>query len=91
MEYLMSAAPTINEFPIELGELLKSMMKLAIDPLLVEKVLESAMHNELLYHFGHKPNTPQLQQTMKLTIQVWCDIVYEISGWEIHMESFELK
>jgi hypothetical protein len=87
----MSEIPTMDEFPRELGELLKLLMKLSVDPELVEKVLESAVSNELLYRFKHQENTPLLQLKMKTTVQVWCDLVFEISGWELQLEEFILK
>jgi hypothetical protein len=87
----MSEMPTIDEFPRELGELLKLLMKLSVTPELAEQVIEDAVANELLYRFSHQANSDVLQYKMKTTIQVWCDIVFELTGWELQLEEFTLK
>ena len=88
---LVSNMPTIDEFPIELGELLDLMYKLAVDKDLTEKVIEDAVSNELLYRFGGQPISDALKYAMKTQIQVWCDIICSITGREISLEGFELK
>lgn len=87
----MSKMPTNDEFPTEVGELLNMMSKLAIDVDLAERVIEDAFHNELMYRFGHRPNSTILRNEMKLVIQTWCDIIYAMTGRKIDLEDFTLE